>query len=80
MPLLAGVMDVVDALGHVHEQTKSVLRERSIPWLRTDVNGTVELRSPGTAGGGYSVFAERDLMSRSGNADATASAATCPPL
>ena len=69
-----------NTFGHAHEQTKGVLRERLILWMGTDVNGTVEFRTPGTTSGGYAVFTERDGISRSGSADATASGATGPPL
>jgi competence protein ComEC len=36
--------------GHVHNQTKTLLSSRSIPWYRTDENGRITFTTPGTAG------------------------------
>lgn len=45
--------------GHMHTQAKSAYRNAGVPWLRTDRNGTITIRSPGIAGGGYSITPER---------------------
>lgn len=45
--------------GHMHAQTKAAYVRHGIPWYRTDQNGTVTIRSPGTPGGGYTVHVER---------------------
>ncbi|HYE94013.1 MAG TPA: hypothetical protein VEA38_23480, partial [Terriglobales bacterium] len=66
-----------NTFGHVHGQTKDLLDSRSIPWYRTDENGTITFASPGTAGGGYTVAVERGGASMNGDADAYASATTC---
>jgi competence protein ComEC len=62
---LAGVNDY----GHMHAQAKTAYARRGIPWYRTDQNGTITLRSPGTAGGGYSVTVERGAANAIGPSD-----------
>ena len=62
---LAGVNDY----GHMHAQAKTAFARRGIPWYRTDQNGTVTLRSPGTPGGGYSVTVERGVANAAGPSD-----------
>jgi competence protein ComEC len=62
---LAGVNDY----GHMHAQAKAAFARRGIPWYRTDQNGTVTLRSPGTPGGGYSVTVERGVANAAGPSD-----------
>lgn len=46
-----------NGFGHVHDQTLRLLRRRSVRWYRTDVNGTITIRSPGVPGGGFTVEA-----------------------
>ena len=36
----------------MHTQSKTMYARRRIPWYRTDRNGTITFRSPGTPGGG----------------------------
>ena len=62
---LAGVNDY----GHMHEQTKSTLERRGIPWYRTDQNGTITLRSAGTPGSRYTVSVERGARDANGPSD-----------
>jgi competence protein ComEC len=45
--------------GHMHAQAKSIYRSAGVPWYRTDQNGTITIRSQGTAGGGFTVTPER---------------------
>jgi competence protein ComEC len=45
--------------GHMHKQAKSIYRRAGVPWYRTDQNGTITIRSPGTVGGGYTITPER---------------------
>jgi competence protein ComEC len=45
--------------GHMHTQAKEMYRTAGIPWYRTDQNGTITIRSPGTAGGGFTVVPQR---------------------
>jgi competence protein ComEC len=65
-----------NSYGHVHEQTKQLLRAASYPWLRSDGNGRITLRSAGTAGSGYTVTTERSGTSLDGAADRAASSGT----
>jgi competence protein ComEC len=55
--------------GHMHAQAKAVYARHGVPWYRTDQNGTITLRSPGTPGGGYSVAVERGARNASGPSD-----------
>lgn len=55
--------------GHMHEQAKSVYRRAHVPWYRTDQNGTITIRSPGTAGGGFTITPERSGTDLDGPAD-----------
>jgi competence protein ComEC len=55
--------------GHMHEQAKSTYTAAKVPWYRTDQNGTITIRTPGTAKGGYTVTVERGVKSMSGPSD-----------
>jgi competence protein ComEC len=59
----------VNDYGHMHEQAKSVYRRHGVPWYRTDQNGAITIRSPGTPGGGYTVDVERGGDSATGPSD-----------
>ena len=65
---------------HVHTQTKDLLTARSIPWYRSDGNGRITFRTPGTAGGSYTVNVERGTASMAGDGDATSSQTECNNL
>jgi competence protein ComEC len=69
-----------NSFGHVHAQTKALWSARATPWYRTDGNGTITFRTPGTPGGGYSVTIGRGSSSMSGSGDGTAAAAECNPI
>ncbi|MBI4543666.1 MAG: lamin tail domain-containing protein [Gemmatimonadetes bacterium] len=69
-----------NTFGHVHTQTKDLLRELAKPWYRTDQNGTITFRSPGTVGGGYTVSIERGVASMDGATDRTSSQTVCQNL
>jgi competence protein ComEC len=45
--------------GHMHTQAKNIYRRGGAPWYRTDQNGTITIRSPGTVGGGFTISPER---------------------
>ena len=62
---LAGVNDY----GHMHAQAKAAYARHGIPWYRTDQNGTITLRSPGTPAGGYTVTVERGAPNAIGPSD-----------
>ncbi|HEV2146305.1 MAG TPA: lamin tail domain-containing protein [Longimicrobiaceae bacterium] len=71
---------VDNSYGHVHDQTKEMYSSYGKPWYRTDQNGTVTIRSPGTEGGGYTVSVTRGGVSSSGPVDRASSQAGCNPL
>jgi competence protein ComEC len=58
-----------NAYGHMHRQAKAIYRSAGVPWYRTDQNGTITIRSPGTAGGGFTVIAERGGTDLNGPGD-----------
>jgi competence protein ComEC len=67
----------VNAYGHMHDQAKAAYRRHGDPWYRTDRNGTITLRSPGTPGGSYSVSVEHDGPNLDGASDRRATQAKC---
>jgi competence protein ComEC len=66
-----------NGFGHVHEQTKNLHRAAAAPWLRSDANGRITFRTPGTPGSGYTVNTERPGTSLNGQGDRAASESTC---
>ena len=66
--------------GHVHSQAKALYSRFGKPWYRTDENGTIVFRSPGTPGGGYSVSVLRGGRSLAGSGDRTSSQGGCNPI
>jgi competence protein ComEC len=52
-------LGVRNAFGHMHSQAKKIYRAAGAPWYRTDQNGTITIRSPGTVGGGFTITPER---------------------
>jgi competence protein ComEC len=67
--LVVASLGAVNDYGHMHAQAKATYARHGIPWYRTDQNGTVTLRTPGTAGGGYTVSVERGAANASGPSD-----------
>jgi competence protein ComEC len=67
--LVVASLGAVNDYGHMHAQTKTAWARRGIPWYRTDQNGTITLRSPGTPGGGYTVTVERGAANAIGPSD-----------
>jgi len=67
--LVIASLGAVNDYGHMHEQAKAAYARHGIPWYRTDQNGTVTIRSPGTPGGGYTVTVERGTMNAKGPSD-----------
>jgi competence protein ComEC len=55
--------------GHMHTQAKEIYRGARVPWYRTDQNGTVTIRSPGTVGGGFTITPERSGADLDGPSD-----------
>jgi competence protein ComEC len=48
-----------NSYGHMHTQAKNMYKDAGVPWYRTDQNGTITIRSPGTVGGGFMIAPER---------------------
>jgi competence protein ComEC len=55
--------------GHMHTQAKKTFRNARVPWYRTDQNGTITIRSAGTAGGGFTITPERPGANLNGPGD-----------
>jgi beta-lactamase superfamily II metal-dependent hydrolase len=73
-------LEAANDYGHVHQQTKDLFNQYGRPWFRTDQNGTVTIRTPGTPGGGYTITPGRGGSSLSGPADRASTQAACNPL
>jgi competence protein ComEC len=63
--------------GHMHEQAKSIYRNAGTPWYRTDQNGTITIRSPGTISGGFTITPERSGTNLDGPGDRISQQAGC---
>ena len=70
-------LDEGNDYGHMHAQTKGLLRSRGIPWYRTDRNGTITIRSPGRDGSPYTIVPQRGARSLDGPADRRSRQAEC---
>jgi competence protein ComEC len=66
--------------GHAHTQAKSLYTRLRAPWYRTDQNGTITFRSPGTPGGGYTVAVQRGGRSARGPSDRASTQSACNPM
>ena len=69
-----------NSYGHVHQQTKDLFTQYARPWYRTDQNGTITIRSPGTPGGGYTISGTRGSASASGGTDRASTQSACQTL
>ena len=63
--------------GHMHAQAKATYTAAGVPWYRTDQNGTITIRSPGTPGGGYTITPERGSRNASGPSDRRSTQPAC---
>jgi competence protein ComEC len=63
--------------GHMHDQAKRTYARHGLPWYRTDQNGTITLRAPGTPGSHYTVSIERGVASMDGPSDRRSTQAAC---
>ncbi len=70
-------VSATNSFGHVNTQTKTLMTDLGIPWYRTDGNGTITFRTPGTPGGGYTATVERGTSSMSGSGDGTSASSAC---
>jgi beta-lactamase superfamily II metal-dependent hydrolase len=65
---------------HMHTQAKTMYTAHGKPWYRTDGNGTIVFRTPGSPGGGYTVTTLKGTTNMSGASDAASSASECNPI
>lgn len=63
--------------GHMHAQAKDIYRAAATPWYRTDRNGTITIRSPGTENGGYTITPMRTGTDLNGPSDRTSHQFAC---
>lgn len=70
----------VNSYGHMHEQAKALYRAHRVQWYRTDENGTIEFRSPGTPGGKFTVTVQRGTSDMSGRSDRRSTQPQCNPV
>jgi competence protein ComEC len=63
--------------GHMHSQAKAIYKKASVPWYRTDQNGTITIRSPGTPAGGYTITPQRPGTFFNGSSDRRSSQEKC---
>ena len=63
--------------GHMHAQAKDIYRRSGVPWYRTDQNGTITIRSPGTSGGSFTMKPERRGVDLDGPSDRVSSQSDC---
>jgi len=63
--------------GHMHTQAKATYRTASIPWYRTDQNGTITIRSPGIPNGGYTITPARRGVDLNGSGDRSSNQLAC---
>jgi beta-lactamase superfamily II metal-dependent hydrolase len=66
--------------GHMHNQAKALYTAHGKPWYRTDQNGTITIRTPGTPGGSYTVSVLKGTTNMSGGSDATSTQTQCNPI
>jgi competence protein ComEC len=67
----------VNDYGHMHEQAKATYRDARVAWYRTDQNGTITIRSPGTPHSGYHIAVGARGVDRDGPSDRRSSARVC---
>lgn len=63
--------------GHMHTQTKKIYKAAGLPWYRTDQNGTITIRSPGTPGGGFTITPDRPGVDLNGPSDRRSRQSRC---
>ncbi len=63
--------------GHMHRQTKNIYRRAGVSWYRTDQNGTITIRSPGTIDGGFTITPERSGTDLDGPSDRVSGQSAC---
>jgi competence protein ComEC len=76
----AASVGAVNSYHHMHEQAKATYRAHGVQWYRTDQNGTITFRSPGTPHGGYTVSVDRPGPDQSGPSDRRSTQPACNPV
>ena len=66
--------------GHAHTQASALYSRLGKPWYRTDQNGTITFRSPGTPGGGYTASVQRGARNERGPSDRASTQPGCNPV
>jgi beta-lactamase superfamily II metal-dependent hydrolase len=66
--------------GHAHAQARALYSRMGKPWYRTDQNGTITFRSPGTPGGGYTASVQRGARDARGPSDRASTQPGCNPV
>ncbi|MBD0318993.1 MAG: MBL fold metallo-hydrolase [Gemmatimonadetes bacterium] len=66
--------------GHAHAQARALYTRMGKPWYRTDQNGTITFRSPGTPGGGYTASVQRGTRNARGPSDRPSTQPGCNPV
>jgi beta-lactamase superfamily II metal-dependent hydrolase len=61
----------------MHTQAKDIYKQAKAPWYRTDQNGTITIRSPGVAGGGFTITPERQGVDLDGPSDRVSHQSDC---
>jgi competence protein ComEC len=77
--LIVASVGAVNGYKHMHTQAKTLFRRHDVSWYRTDQNGTITIRTPGTPGGGYTVTA-LGSKNRSGPSDGRSTQLECNPI
>ena len=67
----------INEYGHMHSQAKAIYLAANSAWYRTDQNGTITIRSPGTPSGGYTITPARQGTDLNGPADRTSHQLAC---
>ena len=75
--LLVASLAAVNDYGHMHAQAKTMYARHGVPWYRTDQNGTITLRSPGTPRSGFTATIERGGKNMSGPSDRRSTSPEC---
>jgi competence protein ComEC len=78
--ILAASVGAVNGYGHMHTQAKTLYRAHHIPWYRTDQNGSIEFRSPGTPGANFTVSVQRGVRNMKGPSDKHSTQQECNPI
>jgi competence protein ComEC len=77
--LAVASVGAINSYGHMHQQAKATYQAHHVPWYRTDQNGTIVLRSPGTPRGRYTISVQRGTSDLSGPSDKLSTQKECRP-